>query len=149
MNGSSRWGNVFYALGVCFVVLGGLVAAVTGPLDLTKGSWLAAYLVLVCGVAQCVIGRAQVVLAREPVPPRVWMTQLHCWNTGNLLVVVGSLTSSPYVVDVGGLLLLPTLALGVWATRDGSGPWLWPYRAVLLLLAVTMPVGLVLAHLRA
>ncbi|GAC1387204.1 MAG: hypothetical protein NVSMB43_26700 [Pseudarthrobacter sp.] len=31
-----------YALGVGFIVLGGLVAAVTGPLHLDRGSWLAA-----------------------------------------------------------------------------------------------------------
>ncbi len=32
------------------VIVGGLVAAVAGPLGLAQGSWLAAYLVLVCGV---------------------------------------------------------------------------------------------------
>lgn len=39
-----------YVLGVCFVVVGGRVAAATGPLELAQGSWLAAYLVLVCDV---------------------------------------------------------------------------------------------------
>jgi len=32
------------------VIVGGLVAAVTGPSGLEQGSWLAAYSVLVCGV---------------------------------------------------------------------------------------------------
>ncbi len=62
-------------LGALFIVLGGLVAAVTGPLDLVQGSWLAAYLVLVCGVAQFAIGTMQAAQNRgsDPMPrPRGW-----------------------------------------------------------------------------
>lgn len=150
MTGPSRWGETLYWTGAAMVVGGGLVAAATGPLDLTKGSWLAAYLVLVGGVAQCVLGRVQAALAPVRVPSGAWRVQYAGWNVGNLLVVVGSLTSEPYVVDVGGLLLLPVLGIGVWATRGApSGLGLWVFRAVLLLLAVTMPIGLLLAHLRA
>lgn len=39
--------TILTATGVGCVVLGGVIAAVTGPLDLAHGSWLAAYLVLV------------------------------------------------------------------------------------------------------
>lgn len=145
-----RWGSIFYWTGAAQVVAGGLVAAVASPLDLAKGSWLAAYLVLVGGVAQCVIGRAQEAFAPASVPGRTWQTQFAAWNLGNLLVVVGSLTSTPYVVDAGGLLLLITLALAVWTTRSAPpGALLWAFRLVLLVLAVTMPIGLLLAHLRA
>ena len=45
--------------GAASIVLGGLVAAVTGPLELEHGSWAAAYLVLVSGVAQWVMGEAR------------------------------------------------------------------------------------------
>jgi len=45
-----RIGRAGYTLGAALVVVGGLVAAVTSPLALAKGSWLAAFLVLVCGV---------------------------------------------------------------------------------------------------
>jgi hypothetical protein len=44
--------EILIFVGASCVVLGGLVAAFTGPLQLTDGSWLAAYLVLVCGEAQ-------------------------------------------------------------------------------------------------
>ena len=55
------------ATGIGSVVLGGLVAAVTEPLDLTHGSWVAAYLVLVGGVGQGAMGRAR--LRRPDVRP--------------------------------------------------------------------------------
>lgn len=144
------WGSTFYWTGAAYVVAGGLVAAVASPLDVYKGSWLAAYLVLVGGVAQCAIGRAQERFATRPVPALVWQTQYAAWNLGNVAVIVGSLASAPYAVDVGGVLLLPTLVLAIWVTRGAvSNAPLWAYRAVLVLLAVSMPVGLVLAHLRA
>ena len=74
--------RVAYVLGVCFVVVGGLVAAVTGPLELTRGSWLAAYLVLVCGVPQVALATAQPALSTRPVPARVWLVQVVGWNIG-------------------------------------------------------------------
>ncbi|MCE5292393.1 MAG: hypothetical protein LLG14_24605, partial [Nocardiaceae bacterium] len=49
--------DALVVLGMSQVILGGLVAAVTRPLALTHGSWLAAYLVLVGGVAQYTMGR--------------------------------------------------------------------------------------------
>src|SRR5699024_6451784 len=41
--------NWLMGLGRVFVLIGGAVAAVASPLSLNKGSWLAAYLVLVAG----------------------------------------------------------------------------------------------------
>ena len=52
-------GTMLTATGICSVALGGLVAAVAQPLDLAHGSWLAAYLVLVGGVAQGAMGQAR------------------------------------------------------------------------------------------
>lgn len=150
-----HWGATFYWTGVAQVVAGGLVAAVTSPLDLPKGSWLAAYLVLVGGVTQCTIGRAQEVFGTGLVPgkvwsPKTWEMQYAAWNIGNLLVIVGSLTSEPYTVDAGGLLLLSALVIAVGVTRNAASSFLlWAYRAVLLLLVMSMPIGLALAHLRA
>ena len=55
----------FGAVALLCVVAGGLVAAVTGPLRLEHGSWAAAYLVLVGGVAQGALGIAQYFLAPQ------------------------------------------------------------------------------------
>ncbi|NLE78462.1 MAG: hypothetical protein GX610_02600 [Rhodococcus sp.] len=133
--------------GIGCVVLGGVIAAVTGPFDLAHGSWLAAYLVLVGGVAQCAMGLARV---WNPSPQPTWWawTQLGSWNLGNVAVIVGTLTALPLVVDLGSVGLVVALVIALHAPRVGSGAALWTYRALLLLLALSIPVGVVLAHLR-
>lgn len=139
-----------YAAGVGFIVLGGLVAAVTGPLHFERGSWLAAYLVLVCGVAQCVICRQRPVLGAVPLPmARQWML-FAGWNLGNALVVTGALLSSPVITDAGGLLLAAGLVLAATGTRRARRPVAaLLLRAFYLVLLLSIPIGLVLTHLRA
>lgn len=151
--------TVLTAIGVCSVVLGGLVAAVTEPLDLAHGSWLAAYLVLVGGVAQCAMGRA---LSRRPDamrPGRSW-AQIGCWNLGNAAVVGATLAGEPLVVDLGSALLVIALAIAWRAARPGAGTASRPamgrlpaladvaYRTLLLVLAVSIPVGMTLSQMR-
>lgn len=148
-----------------FVLLGGLVAAVTGPLGWERGSWLAAYMVLVCGVAQFVMGRAPAWFDR-PVSVRLTWMQLAGWNAGNGMVIGGTLAGLPNLVDVGGIVLLVILVDMIRDAVRNPGPpamdpftvrgtaarirgWGWgAYRALLVLLVVSIPVGLVLAHVR-
>lgn len=159
--------SAMVVIGGSFVVLGGLVAAVTGPVGLERGSWLAAYLVLVCGVAQFAIGTVQSGqdLGTKPMPwARGWV-QLTCLNLGSVAVIVGTLAREPSLVDsaVGLLLVAFGIALHTvrpWASQpmrglvelQGRGSVgrlvLWGYRVFLLLLVVSLPVGSVLAHLR-
>lgn len=137
------------------MILGGLVAAVTGPLGLAKGSWLAAYLVLVCGVASCAIGAAQARSGPASMrSPRTWML-LGCWGAGNVAVIAGSLTAVPVVVDCGAALLVIALVLAL--ADAGRSAWLptrsgrligWTYRGMLVFLMISTLVGAVLAHLR-
>jgi hypothetical protein len=145
-----RVGRTGFALGVALVVLGGLVAAVTGPLDLAKGSWLAAYLVLVAGVSQCCLAVQHRVLRIADASANRLLAILVGWNLGNLLVIVGSLTSAPLVVDAGGILLLAALVAAMaatWAHRALARAVL--YRVVLAALIISIPIGLTLAHVRA
>ncbi len=137
------------AFGVACVVAGGLVAAVTGPLALTQGSWLAAYLVLVCGVGLCVLSRQDALVratSRERAHPWVRPT---AWTVGNTLVVLGVLASRPLVTDAGGALLLGGLVLAASETRGAGrrGPAV-VVRVVYGILATSVPIGLTLAHLR-
>lgn len=140
--------DLHIAAGSVFVIVGGLVAAATRPLDLAKGSWLAAYLVLVVGVALVVIGAAQQQLTTE-VAPRKRSWQLIGWGVANTLVVAGSLESIPAITDAGSALLFATLGLTAWIgwpllrTRRVSA---YLYIAVLIILAVSVPIGSVLAH---
>jgi len=147
-----RYAVAFFIVGVCSVVAGGLVAAVAGPLALTSGSWVAAYLVLVCGVAQCAFGAAQVSLARRPLTGADFWTTLGCWNVGSAAVIVGTLIRQPIVVDVGGALLVVALIMLLRSVTPSPTRWrtlLWLYRAMIVILLVSIPIGLTLATIRA
>lgn len=143
---------LFRVLALAWVITGGLVAAVTGPLDLEHGSWAAAFMVLVGGVMQGVLGAAQHHLAARRIGRRSLSGQLLSWNLGCLAVIGGTLLAAPLLVDAGGLLLVAAMVLMIRAVgRGAQGPkWaLWLFRSALVVTAVSIPVGLVLAHLRA
>jgi hypothetical protein len=146
--------TVLTAVGGGCVVLGGLVAAVTAPLALAHGSWLAAYLVLVCGVAQWAMGRARA--WRDPSLParrgRAW-TQVAAWNLGNAVVIAATLLGRPVLVDLGSALLVVALLIALFAAPARGAAGLarvasWAYRALLVVLAVSIPVGILLSSLR-
>jgi hypothetical protein len=151
--------TVLTAIGVCSVVLGGLVAAVTGPLELSHGSWLAAYLVLVGGVTQCAMGQARLWWPAVTPQRRGW-AQIGGWNVGNAGVIGGTLAGEPVAVDVGSALLVIALAIAFHAARPGAGKAACSaagavsplvehaYRALLLVLAVSIPIGMALSQLR-
>lgn len=147
--------TVLTAVGVGCVVLGGLVAAVTGPLELGHGSWLAAYLVLVCGVTSVAMGQARRHHPGQSQRTRWGWAQLGSWNLGNALVIGGTLIGRPSLVDVGSVLLVAALAIALHATRRrvgsaGRRPSRADraYRILLLVLAVSIPIGIILSHLR-
>lgn len=159
--------SAMIVVGGGFVVLGGLVAAVTAPLGIERGSWLAAYLVLVCGVAQFAIGTVQAGQTgiKETMSPRWAWVQLLSLNLGNAAVITGTLIREPLVVDAGVVFLVVAFGIAAYAVRPWGSPsvtavagvplasaagrfLLWGYRVFLLLLVVSLPVGSVLAHLR-
>lgn len=137
-------------VGACWVVLGGLVAAVTGPMNLEHGSWTAAYLVLVCGMAQCAFGEARAHLGlTRPAGLQRWM-ELLGWNLGNIAVFTGILASIPVLSDVGGVLLLVALVTQFRSVHRTRRVLLaGAYRVVLAILIISIPIGLVLGHLGA
>lgn len=142
----------FRISGAAWIIAGGLTSAVTGPLNLEDGSWAAAFAVLVGGVAQYAIGVVQAALAPKHPSPRMIAAELAAWNAGSIAVIIGTVVSMPLIVDAGGLLLVIALVLMVVTVRGrGSGPaWaLWLYRALLVVILVSIPIGLTLAHVRA
>lgn len=152
--------TVLIVIGCCCVVLGGLVAAVTGPLALAHGSWLAAYLVLVCGVAQFAMGHAHTWhRAGSQARGRDWV-QVGTWNLGNASVIGGTLATTPLAVDLGSILLVAALAIALHTARPRAGTTApagieqvsplvhWSYLIVLVVLAVSIPIGVVLSHVR-
>jgi hypothetical protein len=140
--------SILFIVGGCCVVVGGLVAAVTGPLTLDHGSWLAAYLVLVCGAAQCAFGIAPRQLAALPVHAWSYWIELICWNVGNAAVITGTLAGLPIVADIGGVPLLIALVVTIRVVRTSSRRLLsCGYRAAMGALIVSIPIGLTLAQL--
>lgn len=138
----------FYA-GVFFVIVGGLIAAVTSPLNIEKGSWLAAYVVLIAGVAQCLLSEQPKFLA---IPHQkvngIWI-RFGTWNLGNLLVVIGALSSEPILTDIGGVILIIRLVQAILDTRGSRLPVrVNILRAVYVIIVISIPIGLTLTHLR-
>jgi hypothetical protein len=144
-----RFAKTMSAAGVACVLAGGMVAALTGPLGLAKGSWAAAYLVLVCGAASCAIGAAEDRLLRRAMTAASAWAQAGAWAAGNTAVIAGTLTRLPAVVDAGAALLAAALGVALARTR-GAAPGLatQAYRFALIALLLSIPVGMALAHLR-
>lgn len=153
---SGRWAVSWplFAVGALGVVSGGLVAAAIAPAPTEHGSWAAAYLVLVVGVAQIALGSGQALLAPNAPSSRVVALEAVCWNAANALVIAGTITNTHPVVYVGGAVLVAALAMFANAAR-GATPLVrgkrWPlhvFRALVAVLLVSIPTGLVLATIR-
>jgi hypothetical protein len=130
------------------IVVGGVVAACSRPLGLTRGSWLAAFLVLVAGVAQIALNVGQVWLAEVLPSPASVRAQTIAWNGGVAATIVGNLTALIFVTAVGGFGIVVALALFLAAVHEGSGAPRWVRLSYVTLAATVLlstPVGIVLA----
>jgi len=144
----------FLVIGTACVIAGGLVAAATAPTPSEHGSWAAAYLVLVAGVAQVGLGAGQA-MSGGRTSRRAVLAELTGWNLGNAAVLAGTLAGVGFIVDLGGAALLVVLALllrsalTAGGAPPGRGRWLLrSYCALLALLIVSIPVGLVLERVQ-
>jgi hypothetical protein len=148
-----------FTIGAVGIVAGGLVAAATAPSASEHGSWAAAYLVLVVGVAQIALAAGQAALSADLLSGRVVGLEAGGWTVANALVIAGTLAGIDALVYVGGALLVVALAIFAYAVRGTAGSlprladqhmrWLlYTFRAVVFLLLVSIPIGLVLATVR-
>jgi hypothetical protein len=159
---AGAWLRPFLVAGVACIIAGGLVAAATAYVTTQKTAWATAYIVLVGGVAQIGLGAAVAWLA--PTAPRraAWWT-FAGWNLGNAGVLSGQLAGILILTDIGTAILVAALvtvlaAVGGWRGRGARASAtgapehpgvLWAFRGLVILLAVTMPIGVILAHLGA
>jgi hypothetical protein len=130
------------------IVAGGLVAAVNSAAPFAHGSWLAAYLVLVGGVAQLVLGAGPLLLPAPSRSRRLRRAQLVLWNAGSALVAVGVLTDARVVVLGGSALVLASLACSARAAgpvREPGRGRVIAYRGLIAVLAVSVVIGAALA----
>lgn len=150
---ADRWpaGRPFVVIGSTSVVIGGLVAAVARPAGFELGSWLAAFLVLVGGVAQIALGVGQGWMAAEAPSRRTVVAEAALWNLALVATIAGTLAAVPALTTIGGILLVAAL-IGFFRAVDGRGavarwPWLL-YRAVIVVVVISTPIGLALAWIR-
>lgn len=139
------------AAGGVSIVAGGLAAAVTGPTAWDHGSWVAAFLVLVVGVAQVGVAAGQAHFAPIAVTSTFATVQSVAWNAGCIAIIAGTLLSSPVTVSIGSAPLVVALAMATFAVRGSDRrprPLSWIYRLVLFVIAVSIPIGIALSWAR-
>ncbi|MDN5865581.1 MAG: hypothetical protein L0I62_10300 [Gammaproteobacteria bacterium] len=138
----------FVALGIAAIVAGGLVAAVSAHHPTRNLVWMAAYLVLVAGVIQCVLGAGQAWLAERPPRSRSAWGQWGLFNLANAGIIAGTLCSLPGLVAAATVLFLAAL---LWffggVRRCRRRGWGVAYRVLLALVSLGACVGLVFSIL--
>lgn len=135
----------FALAGLTAVLAGGIVAAViAAPAPTRHGTWAAAYLVLVLGLSQLALGAGQALLAAAAPSARHTAVTAALFNVANLGVIAGVLSDRVAVLDAGSALLFVALGFFLYGVRRSDGPRLplLAYRGVLIVLAVSIPIGL-------
>lgn len=129
------------------VAAAGAVSAASAFAPTYLASWAAAFLALVVGLAQALIGTARVLL--PPQPPDVTTTwrEALAFDAAGLAVLAGTALDRPAVTTAGAALMLSVLA--VWTNVERRsvrrGPWRWAFRIMVSVLAISVPVGVALA----
>jgi hypothetical protein len=137
----------FAVAGAVSVFAGGLLAAaIAAPAPTRHGVWAVAYLVLVLGVSQILLGAGQALLVSAPPSARGAAVTATVFNVANVAVLVGVVTDHVVVFDAGSLLLVVALVLFLYGVRRGArrGWPLYAYRLFVALLVVSIPIGMLL-----
>lgn len=146
----------FVIWAILFLVAAAVLATLrlTRPID--RGWWLVAYLSLVGGVSQLLLGPGLLAIARlrqapAPTEPAL-VVRLLLWNVGTLLVAAANMASEMAGVVAGSVLLLAALTLftgdwrGVHAADSEAAPWwLRGYAFLLVFLVLCVFIGTALA----
>jgi hypothetical protein len=150
-------GRIFAVPGVLFLIAAAVTAIINSRTPFAHGWWLAAYLGLVGGVAQLLLGPGLIAIANRAsvsVPVlRYSVAEFALWNVGTLIVAVADLAAAPGGVLIGSVLLVVALALftrELQSMHAKSQPvtrmWRGMYAFLLAFLAVSTVVGTVLAY---
>ena len=156
---AARGAGGFIVGGTAYLLAAAGVAVVHAGSPVTRGWWLVAFLSLVGGLSQLLLGPGLLALARRsgaPAPPRrTAAAELVLWNGGTATIAVADLAPSFAGVLGGSVLLCLALVLfaadlrGVRAGgRRPARRWTWAYGLLLGFLALSVGVGVLLAHVR-
>lgn len=138
--GSTR---LFTAVGAAAIIAAGLFSALTARAPSYHSAWLVAYLVLVVGVTQIVLGVGQSALAARGPRRGLVTAEFVLFVLGNLGVILGTLATLPLVVYAGSLLLVFALVGFAWAVQGSpsSKMLVWAYRLFVVLMIVSVIIG--------
>ncbi|HEX7325085.1 MAG TPA: hypothetical protein VF292_07005 [Rhodanobacteraceae bacterium] len=136
----------FAIVGTGAIVAGGAIAAAVAYHPTEHLIWMVAYLVLVVGVVQWVLGGGEAWLAgRVPGPRTVW-GQWVLFNLGNAGVIGGTLDNRTAVVAAGSVVFAVALAWFLYGVRGCRRVrWCVAYRTLLSLMLVSACVGVVIS----
>ena len=146
----------FWALSGAFVVAAAVVAVANAASPFARGWWLVAYLLLVGGVSQVLLGVGQFRLAAradvDPGPSALLWAQIALWNAGTLAVAAADMAAAPAGVAAGSVVLMAALCLFLASARRsrgrarGAAGWREAsYVALLVFLAASVVGGTFLA----
>lgn len=137
----------FGLAGAVGVIAGGLLAAaIAAPAPTRHGVWAVAYLVLVLGVSQIVLGAGLALLAARPPGARMIIATAAAFNAANIAILFGVVTEHVVVFEAGSVLLIVALVAFLHGVRRAARrSWtLYVYRLFVALLVVSIPIGMVL-----
>ncbi len=133
----------FLAFGAAAIVAGGATAAAIAYHPTEHLVWMVAYLVLVVGAMQGVLGSGQAWLAEGPPPARIVWSQWALFNLGNAGVVGGTLCNRTGIVAAGTLLFVAAIGWFLYGVRHcRRRGWGIAYRALLALISLSALIGL-------
>lgn len=147
----NRTAAPFLVIGGLGILAGGFLSAISAAAPSYLASWAVAYLVLVVGFAQLLLGIGQDQLAVRRPSTGLVAAEVLAFNLANVAVLVGSLTSIVVLTWIGAALIVVAMVLFIWAARGGGSRHRWLlylFRAMVVILLVSAPIGIVLAHSR-
>jgi len=139
----------FVLVAALAVVGGGMLSAAMAHAPCRTAMWAVAYLVLVVGVVQAVLGVGQALLSQQGPGARIRAVEWLAFNAGNTGVIAGTVVSSWPLVLAGTLLFVLALAIFLHATRTARRGWpAHAYRLLIVCMGGSAIVGLLLSATR-
>lgn len=138
----------FAIIAAVSIVAAGFISAITAFSPSYMASWMVAYLVLVVGVAQLMLGFGQAYLAEKAPSRSLLIAEIVLFNVANIATIAGTLMSMLVVVYFGAALMIVSLGLFLWGVRMANRKHLWllyGFRSIILILLISAPIGLVIA----
>lgn len=141
----------FALAGALSIVAGGVLASViAAPAPTRHGVWAVAFLILVLGVGQLVLGAGLTLLPAEPAGTRVAVVGCTLFSAAGVAIMTGVVSGYIVVFDIGAALMFGTLVLFLFGVRHGGhrGWPLYGYRLVIAVLLVSIPIGTLITTTR-